>query len=180
MSQKKKEEEFMKKYTEEGWKLLNTSKAGGTGGVYKYTKSLCEKEASKYSCYVTFRKNKKPYALAILRNEWYDLIFHMDNIPSKFRTKEYLHKIALNYNNRKEFIKKEQKHVLLARRNGWMDDICSHMILKCKPNGWWNYERCEEESKKYKNRSDFSKKCPSAYFKSKINKWLDIFYPKTT
>jgi hypothetical protein len=176
---KKMEDKIMKKYVDNGWNLLNTYKAGGTGGVYKYTKELCRKESLKYNDFRLFKKEKKGFVCAIFRNKWYDLISHMNNKAFKFRTKEDLHKIALNYSNRKEFIKKEQKHVMLARKEGWMDDICSHMVQKCKPNGWWNnYDNCKEESKKYGNRSEFSKKSPSAYHSSRKNKWLDIFYPK--
>ena len=175
---KKMEDKIMKKYINGGWILLNTYKAGGTGGVYKYTKSKCGEESSKYTDYKVFKKEKRGYCWAIMRNKWYDLISHMDGKAFKFRTKDDLHRISLRYSNRLEFKRKEHKHYELARKKGWLDDICSHMDLNYKkPSGWWNYERCEEESKKYKNRSEFSIHSTSAYKLSNMSGWIDMFYP---
>ena len=66
-----------------------------------------------------------------------------------------------------------------ALKNGWIDDICSHM-KRCKTkNGFWNNKKlCEIESKKYNNILQFSKGCWSAYNYSKINGWLYEFFPK--
>ena len=37
----------------------------------------------------------------------------------------------------------------------------------------WNYDTCLEESRKYKSRKEFSKKCRSAYRAALRNGWLD-------
>ena len=37
----------------------------------------------------------------------------------------------------------------------------------------WNYDTCLEESRKYKSRSEFSRKCSHAYHVALKNKWLD-------
>ena len=42
-------------------------------------------------------------------------------------------------------------------------------MANCK----WNYDTCLEEARKYKSRSEFSKKCRSAYDAARRNGWLD-------
>ena len=37
----------------------------------------------------------------------------------------------------------------------------------------WNHDTCLEESRKYKSRSEFSKKCSGAYNAALRNGWLD-------
>ena len=44
-----------------------------------------------------------------------------------------------------------------------------------KPNGYWNYENCLNEAKKYKSRSEFAKGNQSAYNKANKNRWLDDY-----
>jgi hypothetical protein len=43
---------------------------------------------------------------------------------------------------------------------------------------FWTYESCKMESLKYKTRGDFSIKSAYAYKLSRLNKWLDEFFPK--
>ena len=52
------------------------------------------------------------------------------------------------------------------------------MIPKAKPNRYWdNYERCYEEAKKYKTRTEFqyAKGASRAYKYSVKNGWIDSF-----
>lgn len=41
-----------------------------------------------------------------------------------------------------------------------------------KPNGYWNYNRCYEEAKKYSTISEFGKKCGSALHSARKNGWI--------
>lgn len=47
------------------------------------------------------------------------------------------------------------------------------MSKKRKPKDYWSKEKCQEESSKYRTRSEFSKKSISAYSKAWENGWLD-------
>ena len=62
----------------------------------------------------------------------------------------------------------------LAIENGWIDEYTWFMPL----TGFWTYETCKAEANKYEKRSHFKKGAPGAYTKSRINGWLDEFFPK--
>lgn len=49
------------------------------------------------------------------------------------------------------------------------------MASKKRPDGYWTKERCREEAMKYEYLCDFKKNSPSAFDKSRKNKWLDDF-----
>ena len=80
---------------------------------------------------------------------------------------------SLKYESRRKFEYGSQSAYNSARRNGWLDEICSHMKELKKPNGYWNRERCQDEALKYKSKKEFYNKNISAYDKSKKNGWLD-------
>lgn len=86
-------------------------------------------------------------------------------------------KMALKCNTRKEFSLRFTSAYISSRKNNWLEEICSHMIIIRKHRGFWNYVTCKEASLKYNNKFDFSHKCSSAYFVSSKNNWLNEFYP---
>ena len=45
-----------------------------------------------------------------------------------------------------------------------------------KPRGYWTYEHCYEEAKKYKTKKEFEKNCESAYKVALKNKWLGDWF----
>ena len=88
-------------------------------------------------------------------------------------------KEALKYETRSEFQKGSNGAYNSSWKNGWLDDICGHMVEGKKPNGYWTKEKCREESLKYNNRIEFRKGSGSAYRSSLKNGWLEEFFPKT-
>lgn len=83
---------------------------------------------------------------------------------------------ALKYDVKNEFKSNSSGAHSMAVKNGWLDDVCSHMELIV---GKWNvFENVERESKKYKTRTDFAMGCGSASFGALKNGWMDILYPK--
>lgn len=91
--------------------------------------------------------------------------------------KETCRKIALTCSSRVEFSKVNSSAYISARKNGWLDEICEHMVWLQRPVGYWTYEKCKEAAKNYTNRFDFSHKCSHAYLLSTKNGWLDEFIP---
>ena len=47
-----------------------------------------------------------------------------------------------------------------------------------KTNGYWTYETCYEEAKKYSTRTEFCKGCGSAYEVARKNGWMDELFPQ--
>lgn len=90
-------------------------------------------------------------------------------------TKKKCHRVALTCENRSEFFYKFNGAYDAARKNGWLDEICSHMEILCKPNGYWTYDRCREVALRCKSVKEFSEKYPSVYTLSKNHKWMCEF-----
>lgn len=93
--------------------------------------------------------------------------------PNGYWTKERCTDEALKYRTRSEFKKLSRSAFASAKRNGWLDELCGHMVLMKKANGYWTKERCSEEALKYQTRTEFQKKSNSAYSTANKNGWLD-------
>ena len=91
----------------------------------------------------------------------------------KIWVKERCQEESLKYTTRNDFRKKYPSAYNASLKKNWLNDICGHMKELKKPKEYWTKERCQEESLKYKSRSDFNKKSLSAYCKSWDNNWLD-------
>jgi hypothetical protein len=83
---------------------------------------------------------------------------------------------ALKYNSRSEYRKQSNASYESARKNKWLNDVCPHMKLPMKPNGYWTLERCQEEALKYNKRKDFQKNSGGAYQACLRNNWSDIVF----
>jgi predicted GIY-YIG superfamily endonuclease len=89
-------------------------------------------------------------------------------------TKEKCQEAALKCKTKSEFYIKYGSASGAALKNGWMNDICSHMENKTKPKGYWNYENCLNEAIKINNRKKLNS---SGAYKSMIrNNWKDKIY----
>ncbi|MFC1670113.1 hypothetical protein ACFL20_06935 [Spirochaetota bacterium] len=89
--------------------------------------------------------------------------------------KENCLKEALNYDTRSKFGKGSAGACDAARRNGWLDDICEHMVSPIKPMNYWTKARCKEAAKECKSRKEFETKFRTACGKSRKNGWMDEF-----
>jgi hypothetical protein len=79
---------------------------------------------------------------------------------------------AKKYMSRTEFQKKSASAYNSSVRNGWINDY-EWLEPKIHPNGYWTYERCFEEAKKYSKVSEFMRNNGSAYVAARKNKWLN-------
>jgi len=109
--------------------------------------------------------------------------YHLINISktgalgsySRVWTYEMVKKEALKYTKRSDFHRNSGGASLSARKNGWLDDVCSHMELIM---GRWDvFENVKSESLKYKTRKDFTRGCRAASEGAYRNKWMNILYP---
>ena len=85
-------------------------------------------------------------------------------------TKDKCEKEAIKYNTRFEFQKDSHSAYNSARKNKWLDEICSHMIIKHKT---CTKEECKIESIKYNSRGEYAKNDHNSWDIARKNKWLD-------
>ncbi len=88
-------------------------------------------------------------------------------------TKEKCQEEALKYETRGEFWENAGSCCNSALKNGWFEEICSHMIEVKKPKGFWTKEKCHEEALKYITKGEFLKNSCAAYVATVKHKWLD-------
>jgi hypothetical protein len=88
-------------------------------------------------------------------------------------TKEICINEALKYNTRYEFERKSTNCYKAAYSKKWLDEICSHMELHFKPDGYWTKEHCAEVALLCNTRTDFYKKYNHPYNISRNNGWME-------
>ena len=124
-----KENYYIRKYEENGWTLLNKSKAGALGGNKRvWTKEECKKIVKLFKTVKELMESEKYNTVyqAIRKNKWQDELF------SKLKHKTYWNEEkcrveAKKYNSRSLFIKKSGGAYNYARKNGFFEKICSEM-----------------------------------------------------
>jgi predicted GIY-YIG superfamily endonuclease len=161
-----KEGEYIELYRSNGWNILNNQKAGNTGGIRKITEDKCREIVEKYTSLFLFRKEQPNTYKNIIRYNWKHLLEDLsrNTKESGYWTKEKCQETALKYSRRIDFFKKDISAYNRAQMDGWLDEVCLHMIKKdTKPKGHWTKESVIEESTKYKTKQEFKKGCSSAY-----------------
>jgi hypothetical protein len=93
-------------------------------------------------------------------------------------TKELCIEDAKKYKTRTEWCMKSHCTYESARKNGYLDECCTHMPKKeRKPRGYWTKERCIEDAKQYKTKKEWQIKSLSAYATASKNGWVRIPFP---
>lgn len=133
----------------------------------------CFQEAKKYKTRTEFSKKAgAAYKLACM-NGWieeYDWL----NIKSVKWNYETCFKEAQKYSSRTEFERNNGSAYTRAKKNDWLKDYTWFVQFR-KPNGYWNYETCLIEAKKYNTRTDFNRHCGRGYSVALENGWLDDY-----
>lgn len=92
----------------------------------------------------------------------------------KMWTPETTAKEALKYTNRTDFAKGSSGAYTIACREGWIDDICKHTVLKKAPAGSWSKkEDALEEAKKYATQGEFREKANGCFTICHKKGWLN-------
>ena len=174
---REKEHDWLMKYQEMGYILLNKGKTGaGIGSLgsaaIKWTKPKVFKEARKYQSRSEFAiKCVGAYTVAIRRG-WIEQMTWMKekwSHPTPKWTKEAVFEESKKYSSRREFEDNASSAYSKALQKGWLDNM-PWLELKRKS---WTREDVFEESRKYNSRSSFSEGSPGAYHIARREKWLD-------
>lgn len=86
-------------------------------------------------------------------------------------TKNDCQRESLKYLTRSDF-KKDSNLYNIALKNGWLDDICSHMIEIKKSKGYWTKEMCLKDSLKCNSLKEFEDKYNTSYISSRRHRWI--------
>ena len=139
-------------------------------------------EAKNYDCVGHLQKSKSGLLKFLVRNDLVKVAYPKtfnELLLEKYNDKEECKKEALKYNNKKDFRLKSSSFYQSSRKNGWLEEICSHMIkpiMTPKPSKW-TYELIIEKSSECRNRSEFEKKYSSGYKMAKKLNLLDELFP---
>ena len=168
---------YEQEYKDNNWNVLNIAKTGSIGGcVLKWTFELSKGEALKYECRSDFKKGSVGAYESCLRNGWLeDVCSHMVEIkkPNGYWTLEMCKLEALKYNKKLDFRVYVMGAYESCLRNGWLEDVCSHMVEIKKPKGHWTFETCKEEALKYNSRNEFKYNSGGAFDKAYDNNWIE-------
>ena len=170
------EKEYLEYYKSFNYMILNKSKCGTLGGnILHWTKDRCRESSILCKSRGEF-KRLYPSAYNSSRiNGWLDEICeHMQYIcsPNNTWTKEKCKEEALKYKNRRQFNLNAKGAYNASLRNGWLDEVCSHMNT-LKHGFWQKKENCMLEALKYNRKTDFITKSGGAYKAAKNNGWID-------
>lgn len=135
-------------------------------------------EALKYETREEFKRKSAGAYRAAVKYKWLPLVCsHMAYLTRRsgyWNDKNLVHREALKYSSKFEFQKGSSSAYGSAKRNGWLKDVCKHMLPKSKPAKYWNnFSRVSVAAKKCKTRSEFAKKYAAAYDNAQKNGWLE-------
>ena len=137
-----------------------------------YTYEKCKELALKYHSTSEFRKEHNcAYNVAKEHNWLIDYLW----LEKQFKwTEETLFQVAKKYKTRSEFAKAKPGAYEYALKHSLLNE-CVWFIESQKPNGYWTYDRCLEESKKYRYRGDYRTGSLGSYKVASRNGWINDF-----
>jgi hypothetical protein len=123
--------------------------------------------AKKYECVAKLQKNESGLHKFLYRNGLLKTVFPKTLAElkyEKYNNKDACRVEALKYNNKAEFRLKSRMYYTYSSKNGYLDEICSHMKTEARPRtSKWTLEIIKETASKYRNISEFKKKQHGAY-----------------
>lgn len=139
-------------------------------------KEKTQVEALKYKTRGAFQLGSGGAYHAARKRGWLeDICSHMTSPmrPHGYWTLERCAAEARQFETRTEFQKGSPQAYKAAYGKGYLDEVCAHMKLAIKPNGYWSKDNILSEARRYDTRIAFKKTCPSAYKAAMSNGWLE-------
>lgn len=143
-----------------------------------WTKEKCLKIAKKCQSRSEFQKKYcKAYHVSWRKGWLKEICSSMEFLRKPhgyWDIKENCINAAKKCETKKEFAHKYNPAYNISRNNGWIDEVCSHMIELKKPSGYWNIkENCVNAAKKCETRSEFMINYAGAYKSAKAKGFLN-------
>ena len=138
-----------------------------------WTRKRCFEEAQKYKGRLEFAKNCRSAYDKAKSSGWITdyTWFEEKQKPVGYWTRERCFEEAKKYKSKSEFAKNANRPYTISLKEGWLVDYIWFEFPQT-PSGYWTRERCFEEAKKYKSKSEFQKINPTVYGKSRRKGWL--------
>lgn len=140
------------------------------------TEELCLEKSQLCDTQKEFReKYSSEYRFAYKNDIMRKCCSHMtlSTKPNGYWTKENCHEEALKYTNKTDFQKYSGSANHRAIKEGWIDEICSHMKIITYKTEYWTKENCKERALLCKSRREFNIKYYAAHKKACKNGWMD-------
>ena len=141
--------------------------------MYYWTLDLCQKDALKYNTKAEWKKNSPGYKKA-MRMKWLaECCKHMDSFkkPNGYWTLDKCKIEALNYSTRAMWKSHSDASYVIAGRNGWLEECCTHMELLWEQK--WTLLACQKEALNYRSRTEW-KHSGHGYDAAVANDWLEF------
>lgn len=159
--------------TEMDWLAPSKRKPSG----YWKIKENVINESKNYKSVTEFqRKNSRAFDSAKL-NGWLDEMDWLAKTNRKpvgyWKEKNNVFEESKKYNNRSDFCEGCHLAYITAKNNGWLNEMTWLKKTRNSPKGYWeDKEKVLKEARKYKYKSEFRHKAPSAYKSALLHHWL--------
>lgn len=172
----KMEGEFLEKYKQDNWLILNKMKTGGLGrnNLVLWDKLKCQKDAKKYNTKTEWQKKSNGYNIAYKKGWLDDCCRHMI-VFSKIRN--FWNKInclsdALKHKTIKDWKRKSSGAYDASLKHGWYKECTKHMKRPVSHRLKWSMILCKNEAIKYKTKQEWKVKSNKSYQAAQLHGWL--------
>ena len=141
----------------------------------KWDYNTCLEEAKKYKTRGDFNVGCGSAYKVAWSNNWLDDYTWFEDGRAAYWTKTRCYEEAKKYKTRTEFYKNSGGAYVMARKNGWLNEYTWLNNRNKKNKGYWNFETCFKEAKKFKTLKDFKSKCGRAYELARKNGWIEEY-----
>ena len=158
------EGDYIEKFRNEGWYILNRAKAGALGGGPAYTKEEVLKAAAKYTTLKEFREKDSGHYEAGYRSDYWNEVREICHpLEHTDYTKEELLGISCRYESLSEFKKNELRAYQAAQRKRILSQIRAMMKEESKECHIWTEDELMSAVKQCKTKKELRDKFPRQY-----------------
>jgi hypothetical protein len=167
-----KEDEWVKKYKQDGWIMLNKAKAGSLGRTYKWKYEMILKIAQTCKTMKEFNKNIPHWNRKnITEEQLHDMTKNLTNETTTW-THDNCKEVAIKCRNKSEFQKKYSGAYKYAIRTHIISNFFPHTQNDLKKIEFNDYDKCIEIALKYNKVNDFKREHNGYYRAACNNGWM--------
>lgn len=133
----------------------------------------CYQEAQKYTRRCDFEKYSNSAFMSSVRNGWIEKFtwLKLTRKPRNYWDHDRCFEEAKNYSSVYAFQKGNSSAYHAAKKGGWLNKYTWFKPSR-KPRGYWDYEHCYSEAKKYKSIREYQKGSSGSYRVAHKNGWV--------